>query len=213
MDNAMILLPLPLAQEIFSCQGRITSLPVLIDNIHYLGEVSEKVESVLAEGQRIMFWNEMMPDLEQNIEVDNVSGIIMLGILYIVIGFGVFGTVMMMVSERAKEFAILISVGMKRSRLFIVLCLETFMVSFVGVIAGILTSIPLVMYLVNNPISLAGEMAELYEKLSIEPILSFSAEPVIFISQATVVLLIAVVTLSYPYLFMRRLDPARTIRG
>jgi ABC-type lipoprotein release transport system permease subunit len=213
MDNAMILLPLPLAQEIFSCENRITSLPVLIDNIHYLNDVSEEVESELTAGQRIMFWNEMMPDLEQNIEVDNVSGIIMLSILYIVIAFGVFGTVMMMVSERAKEFAILISVGMKRSRLFLVLCLETFMVSFVGVIVGILVSVPIVLYLVNNPISLVGEMAELYEKLSIEPILSFSAEPIIFISQAFVVFLIALVTIFYPLLFIRRLDPAKTIRG
>jgi hypothetical protein len=60
---------------------------------------------------------------------------------------------------------------------------------------------------------LVGEMAELYEQLSIEPILNFSAHPWIFISQALVVLIIAVVTISYPLLFIRRLDPARTIRG
>lgn len=213
MDNGMIFLPLRLAQEIFSCENRITSLPVMIDNIHHLDQVSEEVRAELGEGQRIMFWNEMMPDLEQNIEVDNVSGIIMLSILYIVIAFGVFGTVMMMVSERAKEFAILISVGMKRRRLILVLCIETFMVSFIGVIAGIMTSIPMILYLVNNPINLTGEMAELYDKLSIEPILSFSAEPVIFVSQALVVFLITIVTISYPLLFIRRLEPAKTIRG
>ncbi len=213
MDNAMVLLPLNLAQEVFSCENRITSLPILIDNIHHLEEVEEAVRAELSDEQKIMLWNEMMPDLEQNIEVDNVSGIIMLAILYIVIAFGVFGTVMMMVSERAKEFAILISIGMKRRWLILVLCLETFMVSFVGVFIGIVGSIPIILYLVNNPISLVGEMAELYEKLSIEPILTFSAEPVVFISQAVVVFLIAVVTISYPLLFIRHLDPAKTIRG
>jgi len=213
MDNALIFLPLRLAQEIFSCENRITSLPVLIDNIHHLDQVREGVEVEIEDGQRIMLWNEMMPDLEQNIEVDNVSGIIMLAILYIVIAFGVFGTVMMMVSERAKEFAILISVGMKRRRLILVLCIETFMVSFTGVVAGLMTSIPIILYFVNNPINLTGEMAELYDKLSIEPILSFSAEPIIFVSQAFVIFLIALVTISYPFLFIRRLDPAKTIRG
>jgi ABC-type lipoprotein release transport system permease subunit len=213
MNNAMIFLPLRLAQKIFSCEDRITSVPVLIDNIHHLDPVRAGVDLVIKKGQRIMLWNEMMPDLEQNIEVDNVSGIIMLGILYVVIAFGVFGTIMMMVSERAKEFAILISVGMKRRRLILVLCIETFMVSFTGVLAGIVMSIPIILYFVNNPINLTGEMAELYDKLSIEPILSFSAEPIIFISQAFVVFLIALVTISYPLLFIRRLDPAKTIRS
>lgn len=213
IDNAMIMLALPYAQEIFSCPDRITSLPIMIDNIHNLETVEESLIGYIKDGQRQMAWNEMMPDLEQSIEVDNVSGLIMLGILYIVIAFGVFGTVMMMVSERAKEFAILISVGMRRRRLLLVLAIETFMVSFVGVIVGIIGSIPIILYLVHNPISLIGEMAELYEQLSIEPILNFSAEPWIFISQALVVLLIAIITISYPLLFLRRLDPAKTIRG
>jgi ABC-type lipoprotein release transport system permease subunit len=213
MDNGMIFLPLPLAQEIFSCEDRITSLPILIDKIHHLEEVEEAVNQLLTEGQKSMLWNEMMPDLEQSIEVDNVSGIIMLAILYVVIAFGVFGTVMMMVSERAKEFAILISVGMRRRRLLLVLAIETFMVSSVGVVIGILGSIPIIFYLVHNPINLSGEMAELYDQLSIEPILNFSAQPSIFIYQALVVLIIAIVTIIYPLLFVRRLDPAKTIRG
>ncbi len=213
MDNGMVFLPLSLAQEIFSCENRVTSVPVIIDDVRYLDDVEESLTEHLKKGQRIMTWNEMMPDLEQNIEVDNVSGIIMLAILYIVIAFGVFGTVMMMVSERAKEFAILISVGMRRRRLLLVLAIETFLVSFVGVIAGIVASTPIILYLVHHPILLVGEMAGLYEQLSIEPILNFSANPWIFISQALVVLIIAVVTISYPLLFIRRLDPARTIRG
>jgi ABC-type lipoprotein release transport system permease subunit len=213
MDNAMIFLPLQLAQEIFSCDNRITSLPILVDNIHHLAEVNEAVNDLLTEGQKSMLWNEMLPDLEQSIEVDNVSGIIMLAILYIVIAFGVFGTIMMMVSERAKEFAILISVGMRRRRLLFILAIETLMVSFVGVVVGILGSIPIIFYLVHNPINLTGEMADLYDQLSIEPILNFSAEPSIFISQALVVLVIALVTIIYPLLFVRRLEPAKTIRG
>jgi len=213
MDNGMIFLPLPLAQEIFSCEHRITSLPILVENIHQIKEVENAVNYLLSKGQIIMLWNEMLPDLEQSIQVDNVSGIIMLAILYIVIGFGVFGTIMMMVSERAKEFAILISVGMKRGRLLLVLAIETIMVSFVGVVTGIIFSIPIIFYLVHNPIQLTGEAVELYDQLSIEPILAFSAQPSIFISQALVVLVIALVTIIYPLLFVRRLDPAKTIRG
>ena len=213
MDNAMVLMPLPAAQRVFSCENRITSLSVMIDNNHNLTQVSENLLSIVNDGERLMTWDEMMPELVQNIEVDNVSGIIMLGILYIVIGFGVFGTVMMMVSERARELAILVSVGMHKRRILTVLALETFMVSFIGVVLGIGGSIPIIMYFVHNPIHLTGQAAELYEQLSIEPILSFSAQPSIFFSQALVVFLIALVTVIYPLLYVRGMDPARTIRG
>ena len=213
LDNAMIFLALPQAQKIFSCPGLITALPVMIDNIRHLDQVEEDVRRNLKTDETIMTWDQMMPDLLQNIEVDNASGLIMLSILYIVIGFGVFGTIMMMVSERAREFAILISVGMRKWKLMLLTALETIQVSFLGVLMGILISYPLLLYMVAHPIRMTGQMAELYEQLSIEPLLTFSARPDIFVSQALVVLAITAVTIIYPFLFIRRLEPARTIRG
>jgi ABC-type lipoprotein release transport system permease subunit len=213
MNNSMVLLALSKAQTVFSCPDRITSLPIMIDSNKHLDQVRSAVRGLLAEDQTVMSWDEMMPELLQNIEVDNVSGLIMLAILYIVIAFGVFGTVMMMVSERARELAILVSVGMRKIRLLIVLGIETFLLSFIGVIAGIMGSIPLILYLLHNPIELSGDAAELYEQLSIEPILSFTADPTVFVSQALVVFCIALVTIIYPVLYIRRMDPASTIRG
>jgi len=214
MNNAMVFLALPKAQQVFSCENRITSLPLLINNIHHLDEVHASVREIVGEKKDIMLWNEMMPDLEQNIEVDNASGIIMLAILYIVIGFGVFGTVMMMVSERSKEFGILVSVGMRKSKLILVTAIETILVSFVGAVVGILGAIPFVFYLKHNPIDLAGgEAAKLYDQLGIEPILNFSAEPIVFVSQAAVVFLIALVTIVYPILYIRQMEPVEVLRG
>ncbi|MFC2088615.1 ABC transporter permease [Calditrichota bacterium] len=213
MNNAMVFLALPKAQEVFSCENRITSLPVLIDEIHHLDAVLVSVREIVGEKNDIMLWNEMMPDLEQNIEVDNASGIIMLAILYIVIGFGVFGTVMMMVSERAKEFGILVSVGMRKWKLILVTSIETILVSFLGAVVGILGAIPFVFYLKFNPIELTGEAAKIYDQLGIEPIMAFSAEPVVFISQAVVVFLIALVTIIYPVLYIRQMEPVNVLRG
>jgi ABC-type lipoprotein release transport system permease subunit len=213
MNNAMVFLALPKAQEVFSCENHITSLPVLIDNIRHLESVKTAVRNIVGDKLDIMLWNEMMPDLEQNIEVDNASGIIMLGILYVVIGFGVFGTVMMMVSERAKEFGILVSIGMRKSKLILVTAIETIFVSFLGAVVGIVGAIPFIYYLKFNPIELTGEGAKIYDQLGIEPIMSFSAEPVVFISQAVVVFLIAFVTIIYPIMYIRKMDAVNVLRG
>ncbi|MEJ2545963.1 MAG: ABC transporter permease, partial [Calditrichaceae bacterium] len=118
MNNGIVFLNLKTSQLFFHAPDRITSLAVMLENPKYLEGTIKQLKQL--DNYAIMRWDEMMPDLKQNIQLDNASGLIMLIILYIVITFGVFGTVMMMVSERYKEFGILISVGMRRWRLMIV---------------------------------------------------------------------------------------------
>ena len=211
MNNSMVYLSLSNAQNVFSAYGRITSLAIMVDNIRHLPEVENMIAAQLKNKYTIMTWDEMMPDLVQSIELDNASGIIMLIILYIVIAFGVFGTVMMMTSERIKEFGILVSVGMKKIKLIGVTTIETILVSFLGVLMGFLGSIPLIYYLHYHPIHFTGEAAKAYESLGIEPIMNFSIDPGIFLSQSIVVLIIALTTALYPLLFVSRLKPAKAI--
>lgn len=213
MNNGLVFLTLPNAQEVFSCYNRITSLAIMVDNIRHLKSVTESLNTILGDSYVIMAWDEMMPDLKQNIQVDNASGIIMMAILYIVIGFGVFGTIMMMVAERAREFGVLISVGMKKWKLILVTAIETILVSFIGVLAGFLSSIPIVYYLHNNPIPITGEAAKTFDLMGIEAIFNFGVDPVIFYSQALVVLLIALITVLYPVLFIHKLEPVKAMRA
>ena len=213
MNNGLVFLTLPNAQEVFSCYDRISSLAIMVDNIRHLKSVTKSLNTTLGDSYVIMAWDEMMPDLKQNIQVDNASGIIMMAILYIVIGFGVFGTIMMMVAERAREFGVLISVGMKKWKLILVMAIETILVSFIGVLAGFLSSIPIVYYLHNNPIPITGEAAKTFDLMGIEPIFNFGVDPVIFYSQALVVLFIALITILYPMLFIHKLEPVKAMRA
>ncbi|MGD9899070.1 MAG: ABC transporter permease [Calditrichaceae bacterium] len=211
MNNAMVYLSLQNAQDVYSAFGRITSLSVMINDISNLDKILTEVNEIFGSDYTVMTWNEMMPELEQSIQMDNISGIIMLAILYIVIAFGVFGTVMMMTTERTREFGILISVGMKKSRLIAVTTIESIMISFLGVIVGFIGSVPVIYYFYYNPIRLTGEMARAYETLGIEAIMAFSVDPGIFLGQSVVVLIIALTTAMYPFLFINRLMPVEAI--
>lgn len=213
MNNGLLYLALPNCQEIFSADGRITSLAIMIDNIRNLEKVKKNIVARFDDKYSIMTWDQMMPDLVQNIELDNASGMTMLLILYIVVAFGVFGTIMMMTSERAREFGILISVGMKKTKLIGITTVETIYVSFLGVAAGILGSIPIMYYLHYHPIPFTGDTARAFESFGIEPIMNFSTDPHLLINQAIVVLIIALATAVYPVLFIRRLKPADAIHG
>ncbi len=213
MNNGLVLLSLPNAQQIFWAEGRITSLPILIDDIRHLDGVVSAVKNSTGDKYAVMTWDEMLPDVKENIEADNAGGIIMLAILYVVIGFGVFGTIMMMVAERAREFSILISVGMRRWKLILATTLETLMVASLGFIAGLAVSVPVVWLMARSPIPITGDAAKIYDKMGIEAVIGFSTDPTIFSSQALVILIIALITAVYPWLYIRKLDPAKTMHG
>ncbi len=213
MNNALVFISLSNAQSIYSADKQITSLAVMIDESRHLNKAIADLDKILGNDYAIMTWDEMMPDLKQNIQLDNASGMIMMIILYIVIAFGVFGTVMMMISERAKEFGILIAVGMRKKRLVWVTTIETLLVSFLGVLAGLLGSLPLVYYLNANPIPITGEAAKTFESLGIEAIFNFGTDPIIFYGQAIVILFIALATAVYPVLFIKSLKPVEAIHG
>ncbi|KAA3615595.1 MAG: ABC transporter permease [Calditrichaeota bacterium] len=212
LDNMTAYLSLSNAQYIYGIDERITSLSIMIDNAKNLPDALKTIESFLPNDAVLMSWNEMLPELEQTVMTKQVSGMIMSGILYIVIGFGIFGTVMMMTSERQKEFAILVSVGMQKARLIWSTTIETIMFSFLGVVIGMMGSLPIVLYMHNNPIRFTGEVAEMYENYGYEAEMHFSADENIFISQALIVLIIALISALHPMFFIKNLNPVETIK-
>lgn len=213
LNKSFTYLSLPYAQWLFSAPDRLTSLSIMIDNPKKLDRVKSDIRKVFDNKYEVMDWEELSPELVQSIQIDNASGIIMLGILYVVIAFGIFGTIMMMTAERVKEFGILISVGMKKWKLGMVTLFETLFVSFLGVFTGAIISIPILLYFKANPIPLTGEYAEAILAFGFEPILPFAIYPGMFFAQIWTVLAIAIVSASYPILFIRKLQPVEALRG
>lgn len=213
MNKTMIYCSLSYAQWLYSAPGRITSLSIMIDRPNQLDDVRSEVKKFFDDNYEVMTWKEMTPELVQSIEVDSAGGIIMLAILYIVIGFGIFGTIMMMTTERTKEFGILIAVGMKKTKLIIVTTIETIFISLIGVFTGIVISYPILLYFYYHPIRLTGELAEAMLAFGIEPIMPFSIAPGIFIAQFWTVLLIALLSAWYPFRYVQKLKAVEAIRN
>lgn len=214
LNKSFTYLSLPYTQWLFSAPERLTSLSIMIDKPEKLDRVKSEIQKIFDnENYEVMDWKQLSPELVQSIQVDNASGIIMLGILYIVIAFGIFGTIMMMTAERVKEFGILISVGMKKWKLALVTIYETLFISFLGVFSGAIISIPILLYFKANPIPLTGETAQAILAFGFEPILPFAIYPGMFIAQIWTVFAIAMVSALYPIFFIRKLKPVEAMRG
>jgi ABC-type antimicrobial peptide transport system permease subunit len=106
-----------------------------------------------------------------------------------IIAFGIFGTVLMMMMERRKEFGVIVAIGMQKYKLSYVLILETVLLGLVGVISGIAVSIPITWYFIFHPIPFTGQAAETMLQMGFEPVMSFSMTPSVFYNQAVTILI------------------------
>jgi ABC-type lipoprotein release transport system permease subunit len=213
LNKQLVVMPLAEAQYYYATENRLTSLSLMLEDAENIDETKRFLENNLSDEYEVMTWDEMNREMVQAIESDNIGGIFMLGILYTVIGFGVFGTIMMMTMERKKEFAVLVSVGMQKSKLLLVVVFETILIGMVAVILGLLVSYPVLLYLYHNPIPLTGDLAVSMEIFGVEPILPFSVKPGIFFNQALTVIGIAIVAVLYPLSVILRFDVMKALRS
>ena len=212
LNNAMLYLPIGAAQELFSAPGRITAISLLLDSDDAADEGAAIMRRMTDGAKEVMTWRDMMPELLQAIAADNGGTIIMLLILYVVTGFGIFGTVMMMTAERSREFGITIALGMKRWRLMSVTVIEALIISLMGAIAGIIVTIPLIVYFYYHPILLGGDYAKAMMAYGMEPIIPFSMDPLVFIIQGVIMFFLGVLSALYPIIILRKLEPVRAMR-
>ncbi|MEX0648357.1 MAG: FtsX-like permease family protein [Balneolaceae bacterium] len=199
MNNQIVYLSLSDAQWLLSADDHITSLLITPTHQRYINELAGKLNNKLQnEELRVLTWEEMMPELIEALDFDRASTRVMMGILYVVIGFGIFGTILTMTLERLREFAILLSVGMFRAKLAFVVFIETFFISILGVLAGFVLGLLILIYFYFNPINLSGDMAELVLEFGFEPVLPVALAPDIFFWQGSVVFIIATLICFYP---------------
>jgi len=212
-NNQTIYLTLKEAQYFYSLENQLTSLSLVIDKADHVNRIVADIrKKVDAESLEVMDWKELMPDLVQGIEIDNISGKVMLWILYAVIGFGMFGTFLMMTAERMYEFGVMMSVGMKRLTMQFIIFMEMAMMTSIGTLAGVSASLPIIIYYYNNPIYYTGESAKAIESFGVEAAYFFSVQPSLFYYQAWAIFFMAIILGLYPLIIIHNLKPVKAMR-
>jgi ABC-type lipoprotein release transport system permease subunit len=200
IDNKIVYLPADICQELYGAPGMLTSVALSVkDNSDK--KISSMISSMGREippPLRIVEWKEMNEVLINQMEADNKSGGIMIAILYMVIAFGIFGTVLMMTIERKREFGVLVAVGMQKSKLAAIVSLEMIYIGLLGIVSGIAVAFPAIVVGLHNPIRLSGEYAKVYESYGMEPVMPFMPVDYYFLWQSVIVALIVGIAILYP---------------
>ncbi|MCH8960482.1 MAG: ABC transporter permease [Bacteroidetes bacterium] len=214
LDRALMVIPLPAAQDLFAMEGRFTEVVLHTDSYRHDEQYASRLRAALDQADyEVMFWGDLLPELRQAILLDNVSGAVFLMFLLLLIGFEIFNTTTMSVMERAREFGVMQSIGMKPRQISLLVGLELVLKISVALAAGLLITFVLALIFKDQPLPLSQEFLELSNSFGF-PLdeLELSTRPAVFLEPLVSVLIIAVLAMIYPILKVRRLTPVEALR-
>ena len=216
IDNKLIIMTISAAQKFFDEEGKITSLSVNLSgkSERIMRKAQKKINLLLPDRNTISkTWKELNPVLVQQIQGDSQTGVATLGLLYFIIFFGIFGTVLMMIAERSREFGVIIAIGMQKKRLKRIVSIEMVLLGTLGLIGGLTASAPFILYFHYNPVVLKGDLGKMMEDYGWDAIMPAAWFGPYFYRQAIIVAIMVLLATVYPLRKIGKLKVIEALRG
>lgn len=213
LNNQLIYLPIKEASNLFSTEDQVTAWVLHTRDFSQLPQTVDNLQIGYGSSVAVRPWNDLSPEMEQQIQIDRVSGIIMMYLLYGIVGFGLFATLLMMTLERQREFGVMLATGMVRAKLLKLLALESLFIGLLGIAIGLITAAPILGYLYINPITLTGDTAQAMLEMGYEPIIPVLISSWLFIDQIMIVIGLLLLCLIYPLWRIYHLDIVSALKG
>jgi len=189
-----------------------TYISVVLHNTDKVKETAAAFQ--LAAGSDFVYrpWQELIVDTAAGAASDKKSLQVFFYILYVVVGFGLLGTVIMLTNERRKEFGVMTALGMKKSSLIGGLFIEMFLLNILGLLASLAVAFPIIAYFHYFPFQFTGTLKSSFEDMGVEPVIPLDLSTYLFLSQAIIVACIAVVITLYPYVKIKKMNIIDALR-
>ena len=213
IDARIVYLPLQAAQDLYVTGEQVTAWVLHGKDVRSIPQLEDDARRLMGETVKVRNWADISPELAQQIALDRASGQFMILVLYGVVGFGLFATIVMMTLERQREFAVMLATGMPRGKLQWISLLESMFLAMTGVVLGLLITFPILLWFYYNPIPLSGDIALTMEEMGFDPIIPFSLAPELFIGQIGIVLGLLALCACYPLLRIGRLRIMQAMKG
>jgi ABC-type lipoprotein release transport system permease subunit len=105
---------------------------------------------------KVETWSDLAPDLAYLSQNTGIYMYIFVGIILFALLFGITNTMLMSVVDRIRELGVLIAIGMKKGKVFIMIVLEAIFLSLTGGLCGIGIGIVTISYYNNTGIDLTA---------------------------------------------------------
>jgi ABC-type lipoprotein release transport system permease subunit len=158
IDGGLALLPIKSAQKVLSYQAdEVSFIAVNLDDQRSSHEFRDTLQGQATFNKtEVLNWQQTQPDLAGMIAVDKSSNRISQFLIALLIAAGILNTMLMSVLERVREFGVMMAIGMSPRNLFVLVMLESFWLAVIGLIIGIIITIPWYLFMTETGIDLTN---------------------------------------------------------
>jgi len=130
------------AQDFFDLKQNVTGIEIKIDDAERVSEIRPAIEAkVERDDLRIRDWKELNKNLFSALKLEKIATFIILSLAILVASFCIICTLLLMVTEKSKEIAILKSLGASDNAILKIFMTEGVMIGGIGTIFGVTTGL------------------------------------------------------------------------
>lgn len=194
------------AQRLFDLEGTVSVIEFKIDDIYLAPQVAEKLKQAAGKGFDTTTWIEQNKSLFSALSLERLVTILTIGLIVLVAALNIFITLAMMVMEKNRDIAVLMSMGAKERQVWAVFTLHGVLIGALGTLIGLVLGYG-VSWL-GNAYHLIPLQADVYS-LAWVP---FHARPWDGVWIAVAALAISFIATLYPAMAAARLKPVEILR-
>ena len=141
-DASHAYVKLEAAQDFFDLKQNVTGIEIKIDDAERVSEIRPAIEAKVERGDlRIRDWKELNKNLFSALKLEKIATFIILSLAILVASFCIICTLLLMVTEKSKEIAILKSLGASDNAILKIFMSEGVMIGGIGTIFGVTTGL------------------------------------------------------------------------
>ena len=125
------------AQQLFGLGDVVSVLEFKIDDIYSAPQVAKQIESAAGKGFMATQWMEQNKSLFRALRLERLVTFITIGLIVFVAALNILISLTMMVMEKTKDIAVLMSMGAKKAQIRRIFMLQGVLVGVVGTVLGL----------------------------------------------------------------------------
>jgi len=137
-DNTLVFMNLPDAQRFFGLGDAVTSVEIRVQDVYQAQDVARRIQQSLGLPYWAEDWSRLWPNLFSALKLEKTVYFLVLLLMILVGAFNIISTLIMVVIEKRRDIAILLSMGATRQSIRKIFMIKGCVIGIVGTLLGIL---------------------------------------------------------------------------
>ncbi len=210
-ERSHVFVPINALSDMLSMNGRVSEFAMVTTDQRNTLEFKEILKDKLGDYYEVLAYQDIIPLIVAYVSSYKQFIIVFYVIIGIAVIFGVINTMLMSVFERIQEFGVLMSIGMKNNKIFVMILQEALALGIIGTIFGFIVGLGVFYYLNYAGINLAAfseSLSSFGVSNVIYPVLSVD----LVINSILIMPIMTVIGSLYPAIKTVRLQPTDAMR-